>query len=80
MNTESDGYGTGLMVVVRKNSGLALGATPSARGIAWLVQHHDTSGAWLATSMNKKRYPASDAGRFMNDAATTYSVLALGTH
>jgi squalene-hopene/tetraprenyl-beta-curcumene cyclase len=80
MDTESDGYGTGLMVVALKKSGLASGATAAAKGIVWLEQHQDPSGAWLATSMNKKRDPASDAGRFMSDAATAYSVLALSTH
>jgi len=77
MDTESDGYGTGLMVVALKNSGIASGATAAEKGIAWLQRHQDPSGAWLATSMNKKRDPASDAGRFMSDAATAYSVLAL---
>jgi squalene-hopene/tetraprenyl-beta-curcumene cyclase len=80
MDTASDGYGTGLMVVALKNSGLASGAAAAAKGTAWLERHQDPSGAWLATSMNKKRDPASDAGRFMSDAATAYSVLALSTH
>ena len=79
MDTESDGYGTGLMVVALKNSGIASGANAAAKGMAWLAQHQEADGAWLATSMNKKRDPASDAGRFMSDAATAYAVLALSS-
>ncbi|HKE24682.1 MAG TPA: hypothetical protein VKB88_20110 [Bryobacteraceae bacterium] len=79
MNAESDGYATGLMVVALQNSGIATGASAAARGVAWLEQHQDAGGAWLATSMNKQRDPASDAGRFMSDAATAYSVLALSS-
>jgi squalene-hopene/tetraprenyl-beta-curcumene cyclase len=77
MDSESDGYGTGLMVVALKNSGIASGGKAAAKGMAWLERHQDSGGAWLATSMNKKRDPASDAGKFMSDAATAYSVLAL---
>jgi squalene-hopene/tetraprenyl-beta-curcumene cyclase len=77
MDAESDGYGTGLMVTALEQSGEASAKDAIAKGLAWLERHQDPSGAWLSTSMNKKRDPASDAGRFMSDAATAYSVLAL---
>jgi squalene-hopene/tetraprenyl-beta-curcumene cyclase len=48
------------------------------RGVTWLVTHQDrATGAWFASSLNKKRDPESDAGKFMSDAATAYAVLAL---
>jgi squalene-hopene/tetraprenyl-beta-curcumene cyclase len=77
MDAESDGYGTGLMVSALEQSGEPSAKAAISRGLAWLESHQDASGAWLSTSMNKKRDPASDAGRFMSDAATAYSVLAL---
>jgi squalene-hopene/tetraprenyl-beta-curcumene cyclase len=81
MDASSDGYGTGLMVVALRESGVK-SAQPQidkqiAKAMAWLEHNQDAAGGWLATSMNKKRDPASDAGRFMTDAATAYSVLAL---
>ncbi len=48
------------------------------RAMAWLSHSQDAKdGRWLAYSVNKQRDLASDVGRFMSDAATAYSVLAL---
>ena len=55
-----------------------IASTVVTRGLSWLAAHQDpATGAWFASSLNKKRDPASDAGQFMNDAATAYAVLAL---
>ena len=77
MSADSDGYGTGLMVLALRQAGVASAQAQIARGLAWLERNQETAGAWRATSMNKQRDPASDAGQFMSDAATAYSVFAL---
>ena len=52
--------------------------SPIARGLEWLVRHQEpATGRWTASSLNKQRDPASDAGKFMSDAATAYAVMAL---
>ena len=68
----SDGYATAIAV-------LALpAASPAAeRGRAWLQHNQNPEGAVPAWSLNNERDPASDAGRFMSDAATAYAALAL---
>ena len=49
-----------------------------AKAIGWLERHQDAStGMWRASSLNKQRDPASDAGKFMSDAATAFAALAL---
>jgi len=77
MDAGSDGYGTGLMVTALEQSGDAGAKAAIAKGLAWLEGHQEQSGAWGSASLNKQRDPESDAGRFMSDAATAYSVLAL---
>ena len=78
LDVRSDGYATGLAAYVLQAARDPRAKAPIARALAWLVKHQDpATGVWFATSLNKQRDPASDAGRFMDDAATAYAVLAL---
>ena len=76
----SDGYATGLAALV------LLDAQPQPRrgdalqrALAWLARNQNADGVWTAASLNARRNPASDAAKFMSDAATAYAVLALTT-
>jgi squalene-hopene/tetraprenyl-beta-curcumene cyclase len=79
LETRSDGYATGLIVLVLEQTTAHAPADPHVvRGLAWLEANQDrTTGAWPAWSLNKNRDPNSDVGKFMSDAATSYAVLAL---
>jgi squalene-hopene/tetraprenyl-beta-curcumene cyclase len=74
----SDGYGTGLVSLVLEQAGVPKTSAELERGLTWLARNQDKeAGLWPATSLNKQRDPASDAGKFMSDAATAYAVMAL---
>ena len=76
--TRSDGYATGLAIFVLQQSGMPRENEKIQLGREWLVRNQDLKeGFWAAYSLNKRRDPASNVGRFMTDAATAYSVLAL---
>jgi squalene-hopene/tetraprenyl-beta-curcumene cyclase len=78
LETASDGHATGLIAVALQQAGLARTDPRVSKALSWLVQHQDAAtGMWFAVSLNKKRDPASDIGKFMSDAATAYAVLAL---
>jgi hypothetical protein len=79
LETRSDGYATGLIVLVLEETGVNSRVNPQvARGIEWLLANQDkATGAWPAWSLNKNRDPKSNVGQFMSDAATSYAVLAL---
>lgn len=77
-DANSDGYATGLVTFVLEQAGVSRTDPAMKNALAWLTRNQDkTTGFWLAYSLNKQRDPASDIGRFMVDAATSYSVLAL---
>ena len=46
-------------------------------GLQWLERHQNSDGSWRAESLNARRNPQTDVGRFMTDAATGYAVMAL---
>jgi squalene-hopene/tetraprenyl-beta-curcumene cyclase len=81
--TTPDGYATGLILHVLQNAGLSKENPKVSKGLAWLRSNQDPTGAWRAASVNKNRAPESKkpgeahVGKFMWDAATAYSVLAL---
>jgi len=84
-DTASDGYGTALVVFVLEEAKIAGVSQEVDRGLQWLVSNQRgaeswvvrQNGAWSARSMNVKRNPWGNVGRFMSDAATAYAVLAL---
>jgi len=75
-DTKSDGYATALVCLGLQAAGVS--DPRLAKGLDWLRTHQDrATGRWTATSLNKQRDSESEPGKFMNDAATAYAVLAL---
>ncbi|MGC2660429.1 MAG: hypothetical protein WA324_20950 [Bryobacteraceae bacterium] len=80
LETKSDGLATGLTVFALEEAGVPRSQAQVKRGLGWLLKNQDPSqGSWIAYSLNKQRDPASDIGKFMSDAATSFAVLALET-
>ncbi len=81
--TTPDGYATGLILHALQLAGVTKENPQVSKGLTWLRENQDPSGAWRAMSVNKKRSPEStepakaNVGKFMWDAATGYAVLAL---
>jgi len=75
---KSDGFATGLIVYVLRQTGMPKEDARLLGGREWLIQNQNkTEGLWSAASLNKRRDPTSNVGLFMSDAATAYAALAL---
>lgn len=67
----SDGYATGLVVYVLRQSGMPASSEPITRGVAWLKNNQRESGRWFTRSLSTDRF------HFISHAGTAYAVLAL---
>lgn len=74
---QSDGCATGLVVVAMARSGVGHQDESLRKGLYWLEHHQSIDGSWRSVSLNVRRNPQTDVGRFMDDAATGYAILAL---
>ncbi|MFZ0291663.1 MAG: hypothetical protein WBW98_15360 [Candidatus Sulfotelmatobacter sp.] len=81
MDGNSDGVATGVITFALQETGVPRDNSQLERGISWLMSNQNAAeGFWPASSVNKRRHMSSDTGRFMNDAATAFAVLALTEH
>jgi squalene-hopene/tetraprenyl-beta-curcumene cyclase len=76
-DSQSDGYATGLVVLILQLTGVSSEHAETQRGLTWLEHNQRAGGFWVATSLNKRRDLSSPVAWFMRDAATAYAVLAL---
>jgi squalene-hopene/tetraprenyl-beta-curcumene cyclase len=67
----SDGYGTGFVIVVSRELGLAADDRRLERGVAWILTHQRESGKWFTRS------PVRDCGNRISNAGSAFAVLAL---
>jgi squalene-hopene/tetraprenyl-beta-curcumene cyclase len=75
---KSDSYATAFTAYVLGQAGVPSSHAGFARALGWLKAHQDPkTGAWPASSMNKKRPSVSMEASFMQDAATAFAALAL---
>jgi squalene-hopene/tetraprenyl-beta-curcumene cyclase len=67
----SDGYATGLIVYVLRQSGMGASEEPLQRAVAWLKSNQRESGRWFTRSLN------NDKAHYLTNAGTSFAVMAL---
>ena len=74
----SNAYATAFTAFALLRGGVAPSDARLAKALVWLQSRQDsTTGAWVATSMNKRYPDGSMESRFMQDAATAFASIAL---
>ena len=69
----SDGYGTGYVIFVLRQSGTPADAEPIRRGIAWLKTHQRASGRWFTRSLG------DDKHHYLTHVGTAFALMALAS-
>lgn len=67
----SDGYGTGFVAYVLRQSGMASDAEPIRRAVAWIKSNQRDSGRWFTRS------PSLDHAHYLTHAGTGFVLMAL---
>jgi squalene-hopene/tetraprenyl-beta-curcumene cyclase len=67
----SDGYGTGLVIYILRQSGVPKNHEQIQRGIKWLKSHQRESGRWFTRSVS------ADRDHWITNAGTAFAVLAI---
>ncbi len=67
----SDGYGTGLIIVIARELGLPANDARLQRGVDWLHANQRESGKWFTPS------PVKDCGNLISNVGSAFAVLAL---
>ncbi len=70
-NKTSDGYGTGLVIVIARELGVPADDPRLQRGLDWIRAHQRVSGKWFTQS------PVNDAGNLISNVGSAYVILAL---
>jgi squalene-hopene/tetraprenyl-beta-curcumene cyclase len=70
-NAPGDGYATGLVVYVLRQTGLPKDQTVIQQGVNWLCSHQRESGRWFTRSLSNDRH------HYITHAGSAYAVMAL---
>jgi squalene-hopene/tetraprenyl-beta-curcumene cyclase len=70
-NAASDGYATGLILYVLRQTGMAAKEPAIQRGVIWLTTNQRASGRWFTRSLN------ADRAHYITNAGTAYALMAL---
>lgn len=67
----SDAYGTALVIIIARETGVPANDERLQRGIQWLLSNQRENGMWFTRS------PVNDAGNLISNTGTAYAILAL---